>query len=115
MSNLEGVLVDSPHITANELVMAKGAAEKLHEHYPGHLWGVSVEGSRLIIKNMALAGDWGYALFIPQIYSASSLDKDVIKAGGEILERYHQARGQVDYASLIALPTDFAGRHQADM
>lgn len=115
MSNLEGVLVDSPQITANELVMAKGAAETLHRNYPGHLWAVAIEGPRLIIKNLALAGDMGYALFIPQMYSSSSLDKDVMKAGGEILERYRQARGQVDFASLIALPTDFAGRHKPEM
>lgn len=115
MSNLEGVLVDSPQITANELLMAKGAAELLHRHYPGHLWAVAIEGARLLIKNLALAGDMGYALFIQKIYSASSLDRDVIKAGGEILERYRQARGKVDFASLIALPTDFAGRHRPEM
>lgn len=115
MSQLEGVLVDSPTITANEMITAKRAAERLHQHYPGHLWGVSVEGSRLIVRNMSLAGDWGYVLFIPHIYSASSMDADVIRAGGEILERYHQPRGEVDFGHLIALPTDYAGRHRPDL
>ena len=96
MSNLEGVLVDSPQITANEYVMAKGAAELLHRHYPGHLWAVAIEDARLIIKNLALAGDMGYAIFIPGIYSWSSLDKDVLKAGEDSFRK--QGLGQADEA-----------------
>jgi len=115
MSQLDGVLIDSPTITANEMILAKDAAELLHRHYPGHLWAVAVEGSRLLIKNLNLSGDMGYVIFVPLIYSASSLDKDIIKGGGEILERYHQPRGEVDFARLIELPTNYAGQHRADM
>jgi hypothetical protein len=108
-------LIDSPQITANELLMAKTVAESLHKHYPGHLWAVSIEDARIIIKDLYLSGEWGYALHIPRIYSISSLVKDCLTAGGEILERFRQARSGMRVADIADLPTDFSGRHKPEL
>lgn len=113
--SLDGVLVESPNITANELFIAKRAAEHLHKHYPGHIWAVNVEGSMLDVRNLMLSGNWGFRLSIPSMYSSSDWDKQVLRAGGEILERYRQRRAQIDEGAIIELPTDFAGRHKPEL
>jgi hypothetical protein len=91
---------------------AKLLAEKLHAHYPHQLWGVNVESRTglITIRNLYLAGNWGYVLKMGEVYSASSLEKDVIRAGGEILERFRMARGAFDADAYSAAPVDFAGR-----
>lgn len=83
---------------ANDVLMAKTASEDLCRAYPGWMWGVHVDGEAGLcdIKNFNLSGNWGYRLKLSDIYSASSFQADVIRAGGEILERFHQARGKFD-------------------
>jgi hypothetical protein len=112
---MEGKVIEGSQFKANELMLAKHAAELLHKHYPGHLWGVNVEGPFLDVRNFYLAGEWGFRLSIPAIYSASELDARIMRAGGEILERYRQRRGAVDEASVHTLTTDFAGRHKPEL
>jgi hypothetical protein len=111
---MEGALVDSPQIQVNEFFLAKNAAELLHKHYPGHLWAVTVDGCFLDVRNLYLDGKWGFRLSIPAIYSSSELDKRVMRAGGELLERYRQRRAHADEAALHTLPTNFAGLHTPD-
>ena len=111
MPNVSGMIVDSPQIAMNEYFMCKNAAELLHRKYPGHLWAVSTEQGFLDIRNLYLSGDWGYRLKIGQMFSGSDWDKRVMRAGGEVLERYRQARRRADEAALHTLPTNFAGRH----
>lgn len=108
-------LTDVPDLAANEYFLAKNAAEVLHKHYPGHLWGVSVCESVLDVRNMALAGNWGFRLTIPAIYSISDWDKQIMRAGGALLEHYKQRRGQVDWRAITELPVDFAGNHKPDV
>lgn len=112
MSDL--ILTDAPQITANEYLLAREAAEALHQHYPGYLWAVNVNGSVVDIRCLNLSGMWGYTLHIPAIYSASEWKKMVMRAGGEILERYRQRRGQFDEQRVREAPRDFAGRLQFD-
>lgn len=112
---IQGQLVDSPQLGANELMLAKNAAEALHKAYPGHLWAVSVNGSVLQVRNLYLSGHWGFVLHIPQFFSASDWDKKVLRAGGEVLERYKQRRGLVDEAGIHTLATDYAGRHRPEL
>jgi len=109
------IVTDRPSITANEFLMAKDAAETLHTAYPNHLWAVDIQGSVMNVRNMMLAGNWGFTLHIPSIYSASEWKKQILRAGGEILERYRQARGRMDQEKMLLLPTDRAGRHQPDL
>lgn len=103
-------------LDANDFVMSKNMAEALHLKYPGHLWAVTCEGSKGIatIRNLMLSGNYGVILKLPAIYSGSSFEKDVIRAGGEILERYRLNRGRVDAAQYANLPTDFAGNIHFD-
>lgn len=105
---------DSPEIDVNDHVMARHMADTLHKHYPGHLWAVTCDGRKGIatVRNLALSGEWGFVLHLPQIYSASEWDKRVVRAGGEILERYRISRASHDRVAdqIAAAPKNFAGR-----
>lgn len=83
---------------ANDYLMAKTASEVLMRAYPGWLWGVHIDGRTGMcdIKNFNLSGQRGYRLKLHDIYSASAFERDVMRAGGEILERFKQPRGKFD-------------------
>lgn len=114
---MHGLLTDAPQVSAFEMTLAKQMAETLHKHYPEHLWGVSVnaQAGMADIRNMALSGEFGYRMKIGTHFTASDWDLRVKRAGGEILERYRVARGRADNEQLAYLPTDFSGRHKADI
>jgi hypothetical protein len=101
---------------ANDFVMAKHIAETLHAHYPGQRWAVTCDGRTglITIRNLWLSGTYGYILKIGEISSVSMLTKDVVRAGGEILERFRMARGRFDEVKYHTMPTDFAGRLEFD-
>lgn len=113
MHNLDASAIG---INANDLVMSKGMADALHRHYPGHLWAVTCEGEKGIatVRDLMLSGTYGVILKLPAIYSASAFEKEVMRAGGEILERYRLKRGAVDHAQYANLPTDFSGNFTHD-
>lgn len=102
--------------TARELLLAKQSFDVLDRSYPGHLWGISVNERQGIadIRNFGLSGQWGYRLKLSDHYTASDWDKQVQRAGGEILERYRVARKRADDEAIAHMPVDFAGRHKAD-
>ena len=108
MKNIDMLAVG---LDINDYVMSKNMAEALHKHYPGHQWAVTCEGAKGIatIRDLFLSGQWGYILKLPEIYSGSAFEADVIRAGGEILERFGLDRGKLDAAQLADLPLDFAG------
>ncbi len=110
------LVTDSPVGDLNDILMAKTMAEALHQAYPGHLWAVSCDGKTGMadVRNMALSGNWGFRLKLNQIYSASEFKKNVLRAGGEILERYRLARGKANQDEYSDLKTDFAGHFKAD-
>lgn len=114
MNNMTQMATDTPELDVNDLVMARHMADTLHKHYPGHLWAVTCDGTKGIatVRNLALSGDWGYVLHLPLIYSASEWDKRVLRAGGEILERYRISRASFDRVAdqISAAPKNFAGR-----
>lgn len=103
--------------TAREILLAKQAFDVLARAYPGHLWGINASEKQGIvdIRNFGLSGNWGYRLKLVDHYSASDFDKQVRDAGGEILERYRVARARVNEEAIAHMPTDFAGRHIADL
>tara|TARA_R110000824_G_scaffold290671_1_gene479187 strand:- start:4370 stop:4696 length:327 start_codon:yes stop_codon:yes gene_type:complete len=71
-------------------LLAKNVAEILDKKYPGWLWAVHVMDGVVTVKSMLLSGNWGFVLH------ANKIDNDyktVMRAGGEILERYNQKRG----------------------
>lgn len=99
-------------LSANDYVIAKNMAEALHTHYPGHLWGVSVDGKQGIadIRNLALSGEMGFRLLLANNYSASEYERRVVMGAGAFLERYKVARGRANDDHMACLPTNFAGR-----
>ncbi len=111
------LVTDSPQIAANDLVMAKDIADTLHTKYPGHLWAVAVDGKTTgfaDIRNLALSGNWGFRIRLDTVFSASEFKLRVMRAGGELLDRYRLTTGKLNLDHLSALPTDFAGRLKAD-
>jgi hypothetical protein len=111
---MRSLVTDNPPIDANNLVMAKTMADKLHRCYPGHLWAVSVDKGLASVRNLALSGQWGFVIKLSPIYSATYFDKLIMRAGGELLERYRVNRGLAHPEELAYLPTDFAGQHRHD-
>lgn len=117
MTENQIVTTDRPDLEANDLVLAKEVADALHQHYPNHFWAVQVEGKQgvIYVRNLSLSGSWGYVIKLGPIYSASELRRQIMRAGGELLERYRVARARADHEALVHLPTDFAGRHIAQI
>lgn len=92
----EGLVLDPKklNMSAASLTLAKNVADTLNKHYPGHLWGVNVDekGGVVQVFNLALSGRWGFVIKITDLAGADDLRK-VMRAGGEILERYRLHRG----------------------
>lgn len=107
------LVTDAPDLAANDLILAKQMADTLHKHYPGHLWAVTCDGQKGIatVRNLALSGNYGFIIKLRDHYSASNFEREVMRAGGELLERYRQRPGRANQARLAEIPMDFAGRH----
>ena len=88
------ILLDNAQAAGLELNLAKETADILYTQYPGNLWAVSVEGPRVMVRNLALAGNWGYVRYIPAIYSASDWKKQTITDGSKRPSTYRCTRGQ---------------------
>lgn len=114
---MSDLVTDNPQGAMIDVLTARTMAEYLHKEYPGHLWAVSCDTRTGFadVRNLALSGNWGFRIRLSGIYSASGFRKDVVRAGGEILERYKLARGKYEEDNLLSLKTDFAGRLTADM
>lgn len=77
-----------------DLDTARKIAEVLHRHYPGHLWAVhaSAETGIATIHNLRLSGRWGFVIRLQELNHDRML-KMVVRAGGELLERWRLSRG----------------------
>lgn len=93
-----------------DIALAKQMSEVLQRHYPGHSWGVNVNGAGGVatIMNMKLSGQWGFLLHLNS-FSASEYDKRVVMAAGELLEHYNLSRGRFKAAELNVLQMDKLG------
>jgi len=86
------------HMHEDQTIAAQ-VANKLHEHYPNHLWAVAVQraedntGGLIFVRNLALPFNFGYVIQLADYKHDPSM-KIVIKAGGEILERARLKRGK---------------------
>ena len=80
--------------TLAEMAVAKQVAEDLHSAYPGHMWAVTVRGGAVVIKDLFVSSLYGYVLKMDAIkHDAKVMKQEVIRAGGEILERARLERG----------------------
>lgn len=85
---------------ALDMTMAKDIAETLFATYPGYMWGVAVKSGVAIIKCLNVSSIYGYILKYKDIKDDAGVrHKEVVKAGGEILERAKLVRGQREYGS----------------
>lgn len=98
---------------AVDVVLAKNAAAVLDKHYPGHLWGINVNGETGVMQvfNLALSGRWGFILKLDKIDPEL---RAVMRAGGELLERYRLKRGALDLGNIASLDRDYAGNKVFD-
>lgn len=101
-----------------EFDLAKKVSEILVKHYPNFAWAVTVNDGLIQIHNLNLSGRWGFVVKEDDVYSATDLDRRLMQAGGELLERYKISRARMSQeraqSKLMALPTDFAGRLSFD-
>jgi len=80
-----------------ELAMCRMIVRVLNEHYPGHPWSVEVMADQGVAKISIpelLGQNWGYILHLDTM-----MPRDVVKAGGEILERFKIPRAAVDLSA----------------
>lgn len=87
---------------ANCRILAKNCLDVLNRKYPGHRWMVCVDdvGGIVNITNARLSGLQGYTLHITKIDNDF---KSVMRAGGEILERYRLSRGRIIDSEIVDL------------
>lgn len=111
------LVTDNPRGNLNDILTARTMAEALHAAYPGHFWAVSCDGKTGFadVRNLALSGNYGFRIRLSGIYSASGFKRDVLKAGGEILERFRMDRSRLNEDQLSGAQQDFAGRLKADL
>lgn len=85
-------------------------AQVLTTTYPGYSWGVHVNsrGGVVNILNLTFSGEMGYRFKIRKL--DTDLPRLVMRAGGEILERFDHPRRRFDADIHRALPRDFRGR-----
>lgn len=89
-----------------DVTLAKNVADVLHRKYPGHLWAVSVHGGVVQVFNLLLSGRFGFTVHADKIDTEY---RAIVRAGGEILERYRQRRGAMNTDALQAQNRDFSG------
>lgn len=79
-------------VNANTSTLCTNIMDVLHKHYPGHRWMVGIDdvGGIVNICHPELSGVHGMTLHITKI---DSNFKKVVRAGGELLERFRIARG----------------------
>lgn len=85
-----------------EVTMCKDIARVLMKHYPGHPWAVEVmmdQGVATVGIPPLLGPNWAYVLHLDKIGPGM---KEVIEAGGHILERFKIPRSTIDFAAYQA-------------
>ena len=76
---------------------AKEVAETLTMSYPNHGWWVECRGGVLIIKHIEASGARGLIGMLRKLNmlptDTTALKKELVRAGGELLERANMKRG----------------------
>ena len=63
----------------------------------------------ITLLNFNLSGEYGYVIKLQGIHSWDHIRTQVMRAGGEILERWRQNRGQFNDDRYAEAPRDFRG------
>lgn len=88
---------------AADIALARRVSEMLQLHYDGHFWAVHASHKQgvVFITIPLLLGNWKYLIKIANLKSDPGM-RSVVKAGGEILERFRIPRGHIDMAAVLA-------------
>lgn len=116
----DGMVYRSSQLTedASTEILCKDAADLLETHYPGHVWmiGPDPRGGIFTIRAGTCSGEWGYILKLDDIqWSPNGFKKAILKAGGEILERFGLRVGAYDYQNWLGAPRDATGMLKPDI
>lgn len=104
-----------PYQTA-DLVLTGRVADVIQRHYPGHGWMIQVshEQGVVMISIPLFMGYNKYTIYISTINSDPGL-RSVVRAGGEILERYGIPRNNFNVddflAALEGIPKHLRAHH----
>ena len=84
------------------IALAKRIWEVLQFHYPGHYWVTGANHEQGIVRiEFPMFTMWPYILKIADLKADPGM-KQVVDAGGEILERYRIPRSGFTVANLVA-------------
>jgi hypothetical protein len=103
---------------ASAVLLAKDIADYLERQYQGWLWalGVDSRGGVVTIRSMRLSSEWGYVIKLDLIqHDPKVRQRLVLKAAGEILERYGCRAGAYDREQFARIRRDLAGRPAPDL
>jgi hypothetical protein len=88
---------------------AKVVGDALQQAYPDHMWAVSWQGGAIVVKNLAIPGNYGMILDNAEQYSATAMKRDAVMKAGELLERCGFKRGR--WNGEMATSLDKHGAH----
>lgn len=94
-----------------EYQIAGEIANKLTACYPGHLWAVQIDQRLARIKNLLLSRTMGFTV---DLVTLTPEMKEVMRAGGELLERFGQKRGWIDNDGLAVADRNITGDMKYD-
>lgn len=85
----------------------------LFKHYPGHQWMVDLSGGVMNIRSANLSTNYGWRQRMDEV-DPKTFDKQIMRAGGEILERHNMPTQQMDIQIWNELPRDLRGAPKRD-
>lgn len=113
----EGVVknINDLDVNASTVILVKDIADKLVHHYPGWQWAVQPDerGQMVNIFCQNLHNMYGYRIRMVDIMNDPAR-REVIKGGGEILERFKQPT-RMDPELLASAPRDLRGNCIPDL
>lgn len=103
---------------ASTVILVKRMADLLEKHYPGWMWCVQPDeaGGVVNLFSMRLSMEWGWRFRTMDIQGDPKVtDPLIMRAGGEILERFGVPRGLYRYEDWQQTTKDIAGVARADI
>lgn len=91
-------------------IMCKNALDTLNKKYPGYAWVVMVDdvAGVMNIECWNISGRMGYTLHMTNLmHDAGVMNKKVMRAGGELLERYGLNRNRARETEIRSVKRDF--------
>ena len=95
-------------------MLVKNVADELHKQYEGWAWAITLDerptGGIMVIYNLDLTGDYGHVFKIGQLTNYDDIKRDVMRAGGAMLERFGMPRRARRQGDTFDIKRDQLGR-----